>query len=404
MNELVLIESKKEIFETNESHNFQIDILKAIMIFLVIFDHMVDWSVKDQIAAEYWERISIPVFLVIMGFNMGLSFKRSGASTLKELYSKTYFKKKIVRYIVPFLVLYIVSTIVGLFIYNFNFTELLNRQYYPHFGPLNLYTGIFLFWGPGSWFIPVILQSILIIPLIYRGFTKKPILTLILCFVIEIVMQVTLFAIVGQPTSSLDYQIIGIFMTSVLFYLPGIGLGIWFSFGYKLTSKRNLFIWILLPISIIFLGIYQFTELRIRIDGILLIRGDYNFLIIAYSAFLVLVALNLLPQKGIGRLAKNISTISKSTYHILLTQIFAFAMMIPFFGTHYSIYAGYDPWDIFDLLFAWAITIPIGVQWYKIDQIRNLKKRLLYYLVLFVCYPLLIYGFYSFASIVSQIS
>lgn len=404
MNELVLIESKKEIFETNESHYFQIDILKAIMIFLVIFDHMVDWSVKDQIAAEYWERISIPVFLVIMGFNMGLSFKRSGASTLKELYSKTYFKKKIVRYIVPFLVLYIVSTIVGLFIYNFNFTELLNRQYYPHFGPLNLYTGIFLFWGPGSWFIPVILQSILIIPLIYRGFTKKPILTLILCFVIEIVMQVTLFAIVGQPTSSLDYQIIGIFMTSVLFYLPGIGLGIWFSFGYKLTSKRNLFIWILLPISIIFLGIYQFTELRIRIDGILLIRGDYNFLIIAYSAFLVLVALNLLPQKGIGRLAKNISTISKSTYHILLTQIFAFAMMIPFFGTHYSIYAGYDPWDIFDLLFAWAITIPIGVQWYKIDQIRNLKKRLLYYLVLFVCYPLLIYGFYSFASIVSQIS
>jgi len=403
MNELVLIESKKEIFETNESHYFQIDILKAIMIFLVIFDHMVDWSVKSQIAAEYWERISIPVFLVIMGFNMGLSFKRSGATTLKDLYSKTYFKKKVVRYIVPFLVLYIISTIVGLFVYNFNFTELLNRQYYPHSGPLNLFTGIFLFWGPGSWFIPVILQSILIIPLIYRGFMKKPTLTLILCFVIEIVMQVTLFAIVGQPSSSLDYQIIGIFMNSVLFYLPGIGLGIWFSFGHKLFSKRNLFIWILLPISIIFLGIYQFTEFRIRIDGILLIRGDYNFLIIAYSAFLVLVALNYIPQKGKGRLAKNISTISKSTYHILLTQIFAFGMMIPFFGTHYSIYAGYDLWDIFDLLIAWAITIPIGVQWYKIDQIRNLKKRLLYYLVLFVSYPLLLYGFYSFATIVSQI-
>ena len=52
---------------------FQIDFLKAVMIFLVIFDHYVYWDVKGQIGAALWERISIPVFLVVMGLNMGLS-------------------------------------------------------------------------------------------------------------------------------------------------------------------------------------------------------------------------------------------------------------------------------------------------------------------------------------------
>jgi len=198
---LVEKEGEQALLEEIDTRYFQVDVLKAIMIFLVIFDHLVDWSVKREIAAEFWERISIPVFLVLMGFNMGLSFKRSGAATLKQLYSKHYFKKKVLRYVIPFLVLYLVSTIVGLFMYNFNLTDMLNNQYYPHWGPMNLFTGILPFWGPGNWFIPVILQSILIMPLIYMAFTKKPVLTLISCFLIEIIMQLLVFLLIGEINS-----------------------------------------------------------------------------------------------------------------------------------------------------------------------------------------------------------
>jgi surface polysaccharide O-acyltransferase-like enzyme len=58
--------------ETKKDKNyFQVDILKALMIFLVIFDHTIPWSIKDNLGVSLWERISIPVFMVILGFNFG---------------------------------------------------------------------------------------------------------------------------------------------------------------------------------------------------------------------------------------------------------------------------------------------------------------------------------------------
>ena len=110
-----LIQIEKDKLTSDETRFFQVDTIKAIMIFLVIFDHMVSWSVKSEIGVTLWERISIPVFLVIMGFNTGKSIQRTGKLKLKELYSWSYFKSKIMRYIVPFLILYAVSTFIGLF-------------------------------------------------------------------------------------------------------------------------------------------------------------------------------------------------------------------------------------------------------------------------------------------------
>ena len=275
---------------------FQIDFLKAVMIFLVIFDHFVYWDVKGEIGAALWERISIPVFLVILGFNMGLSFKRQGATTLKQLYSWSYFKKKILRYVVPFLILYAASTFIGLFMYGFDFIAMYDTQYYPDHGIINLFTLIMPFWGPGNWFIPVLMGSILVVPLLYWCFTKKPVIALISTFVIEIVLQITIFLVFGDITSYEESHYLSVFMTSILFYLSAVGLGIWFSFGHKLTEKRNIFIYVLFLISLVYLIAYQFYDFRFRLDGTPLLRGDYHFLAFPYSALLVLLALKLLPN------------------------------------------------------------------------------------------------------------
>lgn len=61
--EIALVETEKKISEKSEEAFFQIDFLKAAMIFLVIFDHMVSWNIKSEIGVTLWERISIPVFL-----------------------------------------------------------------------------------------------------------------------------------------------------------------------------------------------------------------------------------------------------------------------------------------------------------------------------------------------------
>ena len=196
-----LIQIEKDKLTSDETRFFQVDTIKAIMIFLVIFDHMVSWSVKSEIGVTLWERISIPVFLVIMGFNTGKSIQRTGKLKLKELYSWSYFKSKIMRYIVPFLILYAVSTFIGLFMYGFDVTAMYQGQYFPSHGFSNLFIGFLPFWGPGNWFIPLLFQSILVLPILYWAFTKIPKLSLIVCFIVEIAMQLIVFFFLGEITS-----------------------------------------------------------------------------------------------------------------------------------------------------------------------------------------------------------
>ena len=212
-------DTSEEILKKDNERFFQVDVLKAAMIFLVIFDHMVSWNVKSYIGVTLWERISIPVFLVILGFNMGRSFQQKGDLSLKELYSWSYFKHKILRYIVPFLVLYAASTFIGLFMYGFDFLAMYDNQYWPDHSIYHLFLGFLPFWGPGNWFLPLLFQSILIMPLLYKLFTKKPIFALILCFIIEFALQLILFFFIGNITSYEEGYIVTVFMTSILFYL-----------------------------------------------------------------------------------------------------------------------------------------------------------------------------------------
>ena len=398
--DLLVIEQKYE--KDKDGQYFQVDVLKALMIFLVIFDHIVGWSVKSYIGVTLWERISIPIFLIVMGFNMGLSFQRKNDLTLRELYSWHYFKSKIIRYIVPFLILYAASTFIGLFMYGFDISAMYHGQYYPQHGFIQLFFGILPFWGPGNWFIPLLFQSILIMPLLYRAFKKKPILTLIICFAAEITMQLTVFYFIGEITSWQEVHYINIFMNSILFYLSAVGLGIWFSFGYKLEDNRNFFMWFLYPISLAFIVVYQFFSYRIMVGDVPLLRGDYHFLIFPYSAFLFLLAMKLIPQTSEGPLSRSIKLISKSTYHILLTQILGYGMIFAFWGTHYAIDVlvtipldRYETIELLEallnLISAWILFISFGILWYKIDQNKNLYRRILYYLNFFIVFASILF-------------
>ena len=374
-----------------KTHFFQIDLLKAIMIFLVIFDHFVSWNIKREIGVALWERISIPVFLVILGFNMGKSFEAEGETSLRKLYSYHYFKKKILRYVIPFLILYAASTFIGLLMYNFNFEAMYYGQYYPDHGIINLFYFILPFWGPGNWFIPVLFQSILVLPLLYWGFKRKPILSLIVTFIIEIAMQTIGVILVGETFTSWEQiHIFSLLSCSILFYLSAVGLGMWFSFGHKITEKRNWFMGILFPISLVYLIAYQFFNFRLRLDNIPLLRGDYHLLVFPYSAFLVLLALNFLPRISKNRISKTISLISNSTYHILLTQILGYGMLTAWWGTHYGMDTPFDPLDLFDLAVLWVIFIWFGILWYKIDLQKSITRKILYYFNFFIIFPCLL--------------
>jgi peptidoglycan/LPS O-acetylase OafA/YrhL len=373
-----LIRNEKIEFNTNEY--FQIDFLKAIMIFLVIFDHTVPWIYKNYMGVAFWERISIPIFLIIMGFNMGLSYQRTGERSLKKLYSRHYFKKKFWRYIWPFIILYIFSSLIGFLLEGFNAFN----QYEDHFFPQHLFLGILPFWGPGNWFLPVIFISILIMPLLYKGFSGNfiwRITTLILCYLIELALYLFLyFTFYQDPFTSWDNYYTWLFVRLTIAITPfsmlsALGLGMWISRNPNIFAKQNILIWILTPFSLYYLIQNTFFDFRFPF-----MAGDYHLFVFPYSAMLVLITLKALPIKSNTTISKGIKYISKSTYHILLTQILYFAIIVSIYGDHYcaSIVGinTVDYWVCLGYLFInWAICIPIGVLWWYLENLIRITRR-----------------------------
>lgn len=372
-----------EIKEKEKHSNyFQIDVLKTIMIFLVIFDHTIPWSIKGDLGVALWERISIPIFMVIMGFNIGKSLQAKKDPVIDTFYTREYFVSKVYRYIIPFSILYLVSTIIGGLIYGFSINLIQAGQWGTNYNDLHLLIGILPFWGPGNWFIPVIFGSIIILPGIYKGFsgsTYKAIYTLILTFIVELIVQSIIFFTFKNPNPPPtfatweDYYYSLFFIYSIFLLLSGVGFGMWFSRDHNLFSRQNLFVWILFFISLSYLIAYQFFDYRILVNGIPFITGDYNFMVFPYSAFLFLVAMKILPSDSKNRLARAIKMISRSTFHILLTQILYFAIVYALYGDHYSASIfGIDQSSVLNtflyLIINWSICIPIGVFWRQKEQ------------------------------------
>jgi len=379
---------EEQLIRSEDRHLFQIDFLKAVMIFLVIFDHTIPWSIKSEIGASLWERISIPIFLVIMGFNLGYSYKSRGETSLRQFYSWSYWKRKFWRYIFPYLVIYLISTIIGLILYDFDFELMYFVQtldpddHYNRFRFIHLIIGILPFYGPGIWFLPVIFSAIIILPLFYKGFSGKLIwagLTLLFCYVLEILIQLYIFFFIGAPPfptwEAFDTYIF--IATNILFMITAVALGMWFSRNPNIFAKQNLFMFILFPLSLIYLINYQFYDFRF-----VFIRGDYNLFVFPYSAFLFLLAMKLLPKKSDNIIAKGITVIGKSTYHILLTQIFYLGVVKFLYGNHYrasifGISAGDSIACFGHLIINWIICIPAGTFWWYIESRirRYLKER-----------------------------
>ena len=100
------IQKPEKMKKTNQF--LQIDILKGLMIMLVIVDHAIPTDVRSGWGHSLWERISIPVFLIIMGFNAATSFKTKGLPLNSVKSYGMYFLRKMKRFLLPLALLYAV--------------------------------------------------------------------------------------------------------------------------------------------------------------------------------------------------------------------------------------------------------------------------------------------------------
>ena len=128
---------------TNKTRYLCIDILKIVSMLMVILLHLP----CDKIAII---NISVPIFLVITGYNLSNSILQKNI-TFKEYYSVKNFIPRLLRFLIPFFIIIFVQVLI---MWRIDFVEIVTML---------LFGG----YGPGSYYTPLIIQILLTFPLIF---------------------------------------------------------------------------------------------------------------------------------------------------------------------------------------------------------------------------------------------
>ena len=278
--------------------NYNIDVLKAIAIIAVILLHSLSTDMLFNVLAPIHIWQAVPIFMILVGYNTANSYERKGPESLKDLYNGRILIRKFQKLIIPFAFVWIMQVFI----------------HYILLGGLNVRDLLISFfvggWGPGSYFVPLIVQATLITPLIYYVLKRNMGVGAVGLFLISVGLEV--FSLSIDMTESI-YRLL------IIRYVFAITLGCWFA----LYKDRRYYKW-LLPLSILSL-IYI---IGVNYFGWHVIMEHYWQSQHVFSYFwpllLIVVMLNFYKIKATHIISKSFVKVGQASYHIFLVQMFYF--------------------------------------------------------------------------------
>ena len=332
----------KQIVDIPISTQINFDFINLISINFIynIFTHWITYSALST-------QQVIPIFIIIMSFNLSLAFHRRGYSELKKFYSLAEMKKKFRRYFLPYILIFFISLILGLV-----FFIITNRQIL--FFNFRLLMGYLPINGPGAYFIPLILQMVLFFPLLYIFYNYNRNLCLIVGFFLAFLCEiVNHFGMNGIWYSD-----------SLVRFFPHIILGIWISNLYLASHLKNKY-FILFGI---FSGFYLMFISQFE-NGVLggihfyPYTASQNLFGCGWSALILIIGLLYLPEVK-NFITKPVAIIGKASYHIFLIQIVYFGFFGGFGLEYHSLFDLFSINNLFYLGFSLSIVLLSGIGFY----------------------------------------
>lgn len=325
----------------------QIDVAKGFAIVSVILLHALERDALIDSYAIYHIWQAVPVFIIIMGINLGMNFNGSKRG-LSSLYSRKYFQKKAERILLPLLWVYVLSILAGLA------WLLLFNQHKLEFDAYS-FLGVLPVTGPGNYFVTLVLQTILVFPLIDYLFQRYPSHTIVLLVVLEVLFlmwssQVPLF-------EEEEY----LYSAALPRYFSAIAFGLVLSRAMLQPVRAAT---VLLFLAIVGAGCFYLYQMVYAELNISYIRADWqtqSVLTFAYAAGMVWLLFKLLPMSSENQFLELLAVLGKASYHIFLIQI---------------VYFGLFP-DEGSVLQGLLICLLAGYLFYKVDMKYSLSFNLL---------------------------
>ncbi|NCC87308.1 MAG: hypothetical protein EOM05_05505 [Clostridia bacterium] len=276
------------------------DYLKFFCVLWVILTHS-DFTddQREMFLFPYMIDMAVPIFMIITGYMSSLSIEKRQIKITRQYFTSGTALRKIQAVLLPFVFAYVLEV----FIYLAFFDVSINKYFLLE---LLKYDNM----GPGSYYTPVLIQLLLLFPIIYFFYIKKPVVTSIVVVATEVIFEV-------YKTSS-DMPI-EIYRLICLRYIVCILLGI-ILYHNRECLRNKIYYLVAIP-SIAFIYVVSYTEYETYVfDAWITTAMPTNL----WAFVLVLLGINYF-KKLPNMLHKVVTRIGRGTYYIFLTQMVWFS-------------------------------------------------------------------------------
>lgn len=318
-----------------------LDYLKAISILMVIITHY-DWAKKTSPAFILFIDMAVPIFMIISGYNFAMSYQKNTDGTLPDMYSSENILPRVHRFLRPFFFIYIIELVLSVAL-----DETLK------YGAIETFFrgGI----GPGSYYVPLLIQLLLVFPLIFFFVKKSAFWGVLTCGIINLLYE---FVIVFFDVEKIYYRLcIGRYILLIAF-----GCYLFLHPDHKL-KKRDLAI--MITLGVIFILTRTSADYMIAKWELFPYWGPTAFPVAFYIFPLVIIAFRLFYHKQIpGYTGELLALIGKASYHIFLVQMVYY---------HFNLGGALmDKHWLFAIPYNVVVTVSVGIAFYRVEN--NLRK------------------------------
>lgn len=322
--------------------NLNIDLLKMCAILSVIILHSVPTTLLFKVGSPYHLWQCVPIFIILFSYNASKSYIKKEYYNLKQIYNIFYIKHKMARLILPFVLFWILEVII-----QYSFFNAVSKQELFH-------SFIFGGWGPGSYFVPIVVQALLITPLIFLVIKhNNSIKTLFLFFLLSLLLEY--FCVVFNINAH-DYRLV------LIRYIYALVLGTWFAFNENRIKLRSLCP--LAILSLIYITVVNYYDYTFIMEKFWYSSHAPSYF---YPLIIIAFVLKFFHFDVSNKLVRTFALIGKASYHIFLIQMlyfWSFSSKLP----HMSI--------VLSVCINVLICVIAGILFFKIDN--KLSKTLNY--------------------------